>query len=320
MAKKIFIKFGMLSMLVASTLSLIFSFPFFIPSDTEGYLAEYSNKKNLLEKTSGDRIIIVGGSNVAFGIDSNLIHATTNYQTINMGLQAGLGLRFMLSDVLPYIQKGDIIILSPEYEQFGETYNGGIQNTLLYATDPTSAKNITSTHQIPGLISHTLMLLQIESAEIQRRIKREPEKCKEKTGVYCKSSFNDFGDIVSHHTKEPINIKQRTVTMYNKNPSTESLRGIAMFAHKATKKGALVVFSFPPLATRYFDANSATIEQYEAAIKTIPFLVVLDKPSDHRYDESLFFDTEYHLSMEGKEERTRRLLSKLTSVKLFTSI
>ena len=170
MIKIFFVKIGILTVLVISTIAIFFVFPIYFPSDREGFLSEYSTKKNLLVSLPSPKIIIVGGSNVAFGIDSEHLKAGTGYQTVNMGLQAGLGLHFMMEDVLPHLRKGDVVIISPEYEQFGNIYEGGVQNALLYATDPTSVLSMSSVDQIATLIAQTFTIIQVEIKEGRRTL------------------------------------------------------------------------------------------------------------------------------------------------------
>ncbi len=35
-----------------------------------------------------------------------------------MGVHAGLGMKYIIDDALPYVNKGDLIVLFPEYEHF----------------------------------------------------------------------------------------------------------------------------------------------------------------------------------------------------------
>lgn len=64
------------------------------------------------------RIIFVGGSNLAFGLDSQRIKDSLNINVINYGLHAGIGLKYMVDDISTYARKGDIIVFAPEYSHF----------------------------------------------------------------------------------------------------------------------------------------------------------------------------------------------------------
>jgi len=94
---------GFLSMLV--TTSLFFS----IKPDSEHYYQGSLEKVRLLESTPSPRIIIFGGSNIALGIDSEMIEQAFGIPVINDGLQVGLGVT-PLNEIRKYLRPGDIII------------------------------------------------------------------------------------------------------------------------------------------------------------------------------------------------------------------
>ena len=56
------------------------------PSDT--YLAAVADKSRLLAESDSPRIVLVGDSNLAFGVDSNVLKAGLDgrYHPVNMGL------------------------------------------------------------------------------------------------------------------------------------------------------------------------------------------------------------------------------------------
>src|SRR5918911_1472998 len=74
-------------------------------------------KAELLANVPSPRIIIFGGSNIAFGIDSELMEQKLGMPVINDGLHVALGVA-PLEEVKKYIRPGDIIIISLEYYNF----------------------------------------------------------------------------------------------------------------------------------------------------------------------------------------------------------
>ena len=83
-----------------------------------GYMAELRDKQKLLKNTPGPKLVLVGGSNLAFGVDSEKIEQQTGMRVVNMGLHGGVGLPYMLSLALPELKSGDVVVVSPEYELF----------------------------------------------------------------------------------------------------------------------------------------------------------------------------------------------------------
>ena len=72
-----------------------------------------------LEETEGNKIIIVGNSNIAFGSDSALAEQLLregglDYSVCNFGLYGSLGTKMMLDIAMSEAEEGDIIILATE--------------------------------------------------------------------------------------------------------------------------------------------------------------------------------------------------------------
>ena len=78
------------------------------------FMGELKSKYERLKETPGERIVLVGGSGVAFGYDSRLIEEELKeYSVVNFGMYAGLGTKAVLDLSEEYIRAGDIVILSP---------------------------------------------------------------------------------------------------------------------------------------------------------------------------------------------------------------
>lgn len=84
------------------------------------YLAASIDKERSLRTAPGRRIVFVGGSNLAFGIDSLAIGRRLGLSPVNMGLHAGLGLQFMFRETRTGLRPGDLVVLSLEYEHFSK--------------------------------------------------------------------------------------------------------------------------------------------------------------------------------------------------------
>ena len=67
-----------------------------VPPDPNSYFAAAIDKERLLAVTRAPRLLLVGGSNLAFGIDSEQIETITGLAVLNLGLHANVGLRLML--------------------------------------------------------------------------------------------------------------------------------------------------------------------------------------------------------------------------------
>src|SRR5690242_8741821 len=89
-----------------------------IPDSGKSYISIINYKESLLKETPSPRMIFIGGSSMAFSLDSEMVERETGYHVINTAVHIGLGLDFMLNQVRPYLREGDVVVLVPEYELY----------------------------------------------------------------------------------------------------------------------------------------------------------------------------------------------------------
>ena len=111
MKRKIWIICTTAALLLALPLTLL-AWGFALPAQYgETFLGELKHKVRLLEETPGPRIVLVGGSGVAFGADSELMERELpGYTVVNFGMYAALGTTVMLDLSQPLLREGDIVL------------------------------------------------------------------------------------------------------------------------------------------------------------------------------------------------------------------
>ena len=62
-------------------------------------MAAIIDKHAHADSIKAGKIILAGGSNLAFGIDSKQLEETLGMPVVNLGLHAGLGLHFILEEL-----------------------------------------------------------------------------------------------------------------------------------------------------------------------------------------------------------------------------
>lgn len=290
-------------------------------ADDNSYVAAVMEKDRLIRTTASPKIILVGGSNLAFGTDSKLIQDSLGLNVINMGLYAKIGLRYMLAQVKPYIKRGDVVIVVPEYDQFYGAYIEG-DNTL------NTALLYTPTDRIPDFIrSYSIIdVILRPRAENARRsflrataaaIGREDELFPPDTNpVYHRRSFNQYGDAVAHLTREgkdPDSIFVGPLPpMKDFNP--DAVEVVDDLYQTAVKNSARAYFMWPSYMDSAYTINADAIKELARQVSAGTRMPVVGSLKDFLYPKNYFFDTRYHLNAPGRAVRTQKMIELLRSV------
>ena len=248
-------------------------------------------------------IILIGGSNCAFGFDSKLIVDALHMPVINTGVSAGIGLYTQTQMVLPYVSKGDIIIICPEYEQFTSLLYGDETLLLAISSNDKDLFHLLSLKQIIYLSQYLPSAIKdIVSARVWFN-----ESNNDDYAPYWDTCVNEYGDNAAwgkrlHHNfpsegrLEPSNIDK------------ESVRYIKTFIKDIHSKSAECLLLPPVYRDEEFHENIDVIEKLTERLEKngTPFI---SHPINYVVPDSLCFDSRYHLTHEGAILRTQQVIN-----------
>lgn len=270
------------------------------------FMGELKSKYERLKETSGKRIVLVGGSGVAFDCDSALMDDFfPSYEIVNFGMYAGLGTKAVMDLSENYIHEGDIVILSPEQSEqtLSDYFNG---EYMWQAAD--------------GAFG---MLRNIKSENFETMLGNFPRFALEKLNyvmkgqkpqtdsIYQKKSFNTYGDIELDTCRENIlpngyDVNQK-VRFTEDVVQPEFMDYMNDWAKRLEKKGAVVWY-------RYCPVNKLSVEDMDDLVAYDVFLrqkldfPVIGNPENSLMEAEWFFDTNFHLNQPGKEVNTVQLI------------
>jgi hypothetical protein len=288
----------------------IVSLLFAIQPDPEHYYQGSVIKTRLLEQTSSPRIIIVGGSNVAWGIDSELIEKDFNLPVINDGLDVHIGIA-PLVELKEHINPGDIIVISLEYYNFaGPDDFFGIPQ---YQADwiefsPGRIRYLQNAYQ-DSLPMLTMIL--------QRKINRELNNylyqgnLSEFRGIYSGRNFNGHGDFIGH-LESPSPGMNAEYGGFPINHIEEAFNFLDEFNQYAIQHGAIVFYEAPASRQTNCDLTGEKyIRRFYNVLQSRTKIPLLTGKDHLCYPDKYFFDTPYHLNKEGRQIRTENLITNL---------
>lgn len=284
-----------------SSILFISAFIVLSPKNNNHSLASLIDKHKYLEEAKENKMILVGGSNIAMGIDSNMLEKEFNYDVINMGINAGLGLRFMLNDAKQYLEEGDVVIIAPEYSQFTWALNGESVLNIMLKEVPKSINSID--------INHLATLLANTPEFLRNRIAVTIKGNNDLETEYGRSAYDSNGDMVSHLGKKsksvnPVNAKMGDIDQ-------EAIKCLNKFYEYATEKGVKVYLSYPVLFDQQYNVWKNDIANLDKVLKNNCNIPIISLPSEYIYNKNEIYDTIYHVNEEGRYKRTTQLVKDL---------
>ncbi|MBI3518183.1 MAG: hypothetical protein HY062_02340 [Bacteroidetes bacterium] len=287
---------------------------FFIPDNITTYsiLAALPDKHESLKKIHKRKIILLGGSNVSFGINSSKLEEAFHKPVINLGVHAGLGLEFIVNDSKPYIHKGDTIILMPEYEHFyTENFYGEMELvSMIFDIEPASKQLINRIQW-----QHLFKYLPTYSAKkLKNYIPSLLHKKEPAVDIYHRYSFNPYGDAYIHWDMPNQSYQPAPKNTGREKINPEVITFLKDFKSYVHRQGA-ELFIFPPVIDRASFTNQKLIITKIAEELKKNDIAFVTEPETYEYDSTLFFNSYYHLNKTGVEKRTTQLINDLVRLK-----
>lgn len=277
----------------------------------ETYFAELPCMVKKLEETEGEKIVIVGNSSVAFGINSdrlegNLKDSGIEYEVCNFGLYGALGTKIMLDLSERYIREGDIVIFTPEPDAQTMSLFFSAQNSWRAFDGHYSLFFEVAKENRPSLVGNYIGFAQ---EKLEYKLTEKPSG----SGAYSKSSFDDNCDMTY---ERQCNVmyggvdKNRPVEFDKQLFKPDFVEYVNEYAKKITKKGADIYFSFAPVNADSIISDEKSKDDYVNFIKEFSF-PVMGGIDDFIYDKEWFYDSNVHLNTNGSIMHTDRLYYKI---------
>jgi len=294
-----------------SLLILLLGLFFFLPPTPRAskvYIHSETTKNQLLVNTPSPRIIFVGGSNLSFGLNSQEIKDSLHINPINTAIAQSLGIKYILESTMPYVKKGDIVVLALEYIHFFRDWEYASENLFRTIVDG-NKKNISllSFKQMYNCFPYTGKFV------LSKFDKNEYINVKE-SDVYSINSFNKYGDVDAHWDLKNRDSGLSSVGMIDTttyNPKV--IDEIKSVANKLQEKSCVLLISYPCIQETTFNNQKEAIRKVEKEYFVNGF-TILGCPQRYMMPDSLMFDTEYHLNKQGVERRTKLLIEDLRIV------
>ena len=305
--KQFLLKISVMLALLAATAAFVVVV---VPPDRDDYLAVIGDKMRMLETTGSPKMVFVGGSNLAFGLDSAEVQARTGYRVANMGMGFNMGLRFMLDLVEPHIKPGDVVVLVPEYNLFFGLFDGDERLLDVLELYPDGIRYLRSPKQYYILARNLPRHVKFKVNRSLATRGREPDPdC-----IYCPQAFNRLGDIERHLDRPGKDVASMDFLRRPTGVDSVAIAEIGAFVGRIESLGARAYLLFPCIPEVHYERTRSRIDRLYEQLTSELDSRVLAAPAEYVFPVEYFHDWVYHLNRRGREVRTERVISDLQAV------
>lgn len=253
-----------------------------------------------LEQTQNNtakRIVFVGGSSLAFGINSKEIADSLGVEVYNSTIHGGLGVDYTLQEIIPRLNpKKDIVVLGYEFDFIEDPHFYTDARIIVdYLQKRSLFKQLVFN---PKPLRTTLMYAKVIFTNFLYML--QPGK-KGYDEIYRADGFDTNGDLTSHLSLPDMGGKPLRIEADS--PSEEYVRLVE-------KK--LAGFDYYLISPPVYEKD---LENYPDEYKTFDNFMTshfgkkyLVKAQDSGIEKSGYFEFPLHLNKTGREEHTQRII------------
>ena len=273
-----------------------------MPQFAGNYTAALIDKAERLRSTDGARIVLIGDSNLVFGMDSQLLEEKTGMPVVNMGLHGGIGNAVHEEMGKFRVNPGDIYVLS--YVHYSD--NDKILDIMPVWT------------AIEDHFDLWQILRLKDSVKMLRGFPIYFKKCMEYYetgtgnmdygGVYSRNNFNEYGDMAAIRTETEYSFEEFIEAPELNATTRDRLNRLNQYL---AQRGATLVIAAHPVGYGPMTADKEEFSAFQEQLEAGVDCDVISDFTEYLMDYSYFYDTQYHLTTEGAQIRTEKLAEDL---------
>ena len=254
------------------------------------------------------RLVVVGGSGALLGVDAELIELKLGIPCVNLATHAGLGGEYLLDRARRELRPGDVVLLCPEYQLWGNPEAGtftDLEWAYVASYDKGFLLSLDRSRLLRMLYSVPLGDYAAAARGWGRRLRGKRPRA---NAEYNLASLGPGGDLRATLKRLPFGLNPGYPF-----PDVDSAACVAhfrRFAAWARGQGVRVLFTWPNTVRPDVPVPPGADvppAKLTALLDEMGF-IVLDAPSETVYPRAWFTDTAYHSDAGCRRLRTERLV------------
>jgi len=254
-----------------------------------------------LASLSSPKMVLIGGSNLHYGINSKMLQDSVGMSVVNMGIQQSIGLKYMFDEVKASLHEGDILMILVEPPSYiGMPVEGRTNIARVTSVYPKGIRHLNWKQWYNAAMYSGIALIQnYRDAQVilNKKIRKKPT-------FY--ESCDEFGDYHGHKgMKSSFKPRYRDFSD-DKIHDTGSIRLIHQIQKNMKPKNIRVLIGFTPSAESRSD--SLFFSRVQARL---PSEIVIGSMTDYIFPNEIFHDSPDHLIYTKRDMRTQMLINDL---------
>lgn len=299
--KKFILKVGMYFALTFITAAVLIGFTFGVvaPQYRLNYNASIGDKMERLENINESKIILVGNSNLPFGIDSEKIEKEIGMPVVNLGLHGGLGNYFHEAMAKEQLKEGDLVVLCHTNYAKSELDEPDIvwqmleeRLDLLKLIRPEDRFKVL--RALPGYMQKSFYLWCSGKGNMDTE------------DGYSRNAFNEYGDNV--YPRPECEYEFRSWSVKVPEIDQENVERINALNAFCQEKGATLVIAGYPIGDGERTPEIEKFAEFQQSLEEQMECEVISDFTDYFIEYQYFYDTQFHLTDEGVQIRTDQLI------------
>ncbi len=283
---------------------------FCLPSQYDNtYYAVLPKMYRKLENTEGKKIVVVGNSAIAFGLDPLLLEGETDgYTVCPFGLYGAIGTKAMMDLSRVNIREGDIVILAPE--QMGQSMSLYFNSEYVWNAADGDFGILSHIENTGEMVGGFLGYVGRKYGYYSSGSKPSP------TDVYAASSFDENCKMIYERAYNVLPLGYDAVERVSFDLSLfpqEFADYVNEYNAFLSKRGATLLYGFA-LVNVMGIAEGTAEEDIDAFYDRLDGLLdceILGNPKEYILEKEWFYDSNVHVNSAGMTVYTDRLVRDL---------
>ncbi len=283
----------------------IFCFGIVMPQYTQGFMASFIDKMNRAETIDEPKILLMGDSNVLYGVRSDMLEEAVGMPVVNMGLHGGLGQTMCMDIAKDTINADDIVIALPAHYFYPERVSDPSLAWIMLENHPDLWRGVDLRDYLP--------LAEGFPVYIRKAIDLWANDLGNENSIddLSRGERNEWGDIIFSGEQNVMPGGWLSDNYFVQNVEPDLMDYYNDYNDFVVSKGGYFMLASPPVIEPAVEGQEEVVEIRQKQVEAYINFPFISDSAEYVFPIEYFRDTNYHLNNTGRVIRTQQLIKDL---------